>query len=78
MPRRVHHIELFLDAEIKEVVCARFDLVDDLGRQDPLFETKLDVSLREGACLPSTTSASRESPNSVSPAETGGYGRRQA
>jgi uroporphyrinogen decarboxylase len=45
MPRRVHHVELFLDREIKEAVCARFDLAGDLQKSDPLFETKRDVAL---------------------------------
>jgi uroporphyrinogen decarboxylase len=45
MPRRVHHVELFLDAEIKEAVCARFELACGLDRSDPLFETKRDMTL---------------------------------
>lgn len=46
MPRRVHHVELFLDAEIKEAVCARFELAGGLDRSDPLFETKRDMTLQ--------------------------------
>jgi uroporphyrinogen decarboxylase len=46
IPRRVHHFELFLDAEIKDAVCARFNLAENLNRHDPLFETKRDVSLQ--------------------------------
>ncbi len=45
MPRRVHHVELFLDREIKEAVGARFELAEDLLRSDPLFETKRDAAL---------------------------------
>jgi uroporphyrinogen decarboxylase len=45
LPRRVHHIELFLDAEIKEAVAGRFDLGAGLDRSDPLYETRRDVSL---------------------------------
>jgi uroporphyrinogen decarboxylase len=45
MPRRVHHIELFLDSEIKEAMCARFDLARDLDRSDPLFEVKRDIEV---------------------------------
>jgi uroporphyrinogen decarboxylase len=45
MPRRVHHIELFLDTEIKEALSARFDLAKALDRSDPLFEVKRDVDL---------------------------------
>jgi uroporphyrinogen decarboxylase len=46
MPRRVHHIELFLDKEIKESVCARFGLASETDESDPLFETKRDVALQ--------------------------------
>lgn len=45
IPHRVHHIELFLDSEIKEAVCTRFELSCTLDRSDPLFETKRDVTL---------------------------------
>jgi len=45
MPRRVHHIELFLDDEIKEALRARFDLTKDLDRSDPLFEVRRDIEL---------------------------------
>ncbi len=38
-------MELFLDAEIKEAVCARFGLAGGLDRSDPLFETKRDITL---------------------------------
>ena len=44
-PRRVHHIELFLDVEIKEAVASRFDLAAGLDRGDPLYDTKRDVEL---------------------------------
>ena len=46
LPRRVHHIELFLDREIKDAVCARFGLSGGLDASDPLFETKRDVTLQ--------------------------------
>ncbi|HEY9595879.1 MAG TPA: hypothetical protein VHE79_15475, partial [Spirochaetia bacterium] len=45
VPRRVHLVELFLDTEIKEALCARFDLAGGLDRSDPLFETKRDAIL---------------------------------
>ena len=45
LPKRLHHAELFLDAEIKEAVAERFELAADLDRADPLFETKRDVVL---------------------------------
>jgi uroporphyrinogen decarboxylase len=44
-PRRVHHVELFLDAEIKDAVIGRFGLCQDLEASDPLFETKRDMEL---------------------------------
>src|SRR5208283_1389682 len=46
IPHRVHHVELFLDREIKEAVCARFDLARTLDTSDPLFETKRDVTVQ--------------------------------
>lgn len=45
LPARVHHIELFLDPEIKEAVVRRFGLCADIDRADPLFETKRDFAL---------------------------------
>lgn len=45
-PRRVHHVELFLDKEIKDAVCGRFGLDSGLDKSDPLFDTKRDVRLQ--------------------------------
>ena len=45
LPRRVHHVELFLDAEIKTAVDDRFGVGGDLDRADPLFETRRDAAL---------------------------------
>ncbi len=45
-PRRVHNIELFLDEEIKEAVCARFDLEDGLEKEDPFFYQKREIVLQ--------------------------------
>jgi uroporphyrinogen decarboxylase len=36
-PKRVHHIELFLDAEVQEAVCRRFGLLEGLDPDDPQF-----------------------------------------
>jgi uroporphyrinogen decarboxylase len=44
-PRRVHHIELFLDGEIREAISERFDLAKGLDRSDPLFELKRDIDV---------------------------------
>jgi uroporphyrinogen decarboxylase len=45
-PRRVHHIELFLDAEVKDALCARFDLTERLDRADPCFDLKREIALQ--------------------------------
>ena len=45
VPGRVHHIELFLDAEMKKAVVERFALAQDLDRSDPLYETKRDAQV---------------------------------
>ena len=39
-PKRIHHIELFLDAEVKDAVVGRFELCPDLDRSNALFEAK--------------------------------------
>ena len=43
---RVHNIELFLDAEIQEAVCSRFDLLADLDRSDAFYEQKRAVIIQ--------------------------------
>ena len=43
MPGRVHHVELFLDPEIKEAVASRFGLARDVPRSDPLYEVRRDI-----------------------------------
>lgn len=42
-PRRVHHLELFLDPEIKEAVCRRFDLAAGLNPADPVYPLEADI-----------------------------------
>lgn len=45
--RRVHHIELFLDGEIEQAICERFDLTAGLDRGDKfLFERQRSIALR--------------------------------
>ncbi len=39
-PERVHHIELFLDSEIQDAICERYDLLDDVDGDDPFFAQK--------------------------------------
>lgn len=46
-PKRVHHIELFLDAEIKDAVCEQYDIAGDLNRSDPFYYMKREIRLHE-------------------------------
>ena len=45
-PQRVHHIELFLDREVQDAVCARWDLLDGLDPDDPHFELQRHVKIQ--------------------------------
>lgn len=45
-PARVHHIELFLDGEVQEAVCQRFDLLDGLNPNDPAYPLKRQVAIQ--------------------------------
>ena len=45
-PRRVHNIELFLDPEVQEAVCQRFDLLDGLNPADPYFDLQRQVVIQ--------------------------------
>lgn len=44
-PRRVHHIELFLDAEVQDALCERFNLMDGLSAGDPYHQLKKQIRL---------------------------------
>jgi uroporphyrinogen decarboxylase len=44
-PRRVHHLELFLDPEVKEALAGRFSLEQGLDRADPRFALRREVRL---------------------------------
>ncbi len=44
-PNRVHHIELFLDEEIKDEVCERFDLAEGIDPQESFAKLKRDIKL---------------------------------
>jgi len=46
MPKRVHFIELFLDAEVQTALCDRFSLLDGLDPGGPFFEQKRQVILQ--------------------------------
>ncbi len=39
-PQRVHHIELFHDAEIRDAIAERFDLMNKVDSSDPDYERK--------------------------------------
>jgi len=45
-PHRVHHIELFLDAEVQDAVAGRFGLDDGLDRADPTFPWQRQVRVQ--------------------------------
>jgi uroporphyrinogen decarboxylase len=42
-PKRVHHLELFLDPEIIDAVDERFELSRDLNRSDPFYTLQRDI-----------------------------------
>ena len=44
-PKRVHHIELFLDPEVKDALAARFGLEEGLQRAEPHFALRRDILL---------------------------------
>jgi uroporphyrinogen decarboxylase len=46
VPERVHHIELFLDAEVQDAVCERYGVLDGLDREDPFFPQRKLVALQ--------------------------------
>jgi uroporphyrinogen decarboxylase len=45
-PDRVHFLELFLDLEVKEAICTRYDLIDDLSEDDPFFAQKREIAIQ--------------------------------
>lgn len=45
IPRRVHPIELFLDPEVQDAICERFDLLDYLKEGDPAFSYRKQIAL---------------------------------
>ncbi len=42
-PSRVHHIELFLDAEVSDAICERYGLLEGLEPGDPYYAEKRQV-----------------------------------
>ncbi len=45
-PKRVHHIELFLDAEIQDAICERYGVLDGLNPGDPYFAERKQIALQ--------------------------------
>ncbi len=45
-PRRVHFIELFIDHEVKQTICDRYDLLADLDEADPFFAQKREIAIQ--------------------------------
>ena len=45
-PRRVHPIELFLDGEVKDTLCARYHLDENLDRADPFSHEKREIAIQ--------------------------------
>jgi len=45
-PKRVHHIELFQDAEIQDAIAERFDLTASLRRDDPDFARRKHIAVQ--------------------------------
>jgi len=46
LPERVHFIELFLDAEIQQVICERYGLDEGLRREAPYYDLERQVRLQ--------------------------------
>ena len=44
-PARVHHIELYLDDEIKEIICDRFGLKEGIRDHDPFFDLEREIRI---------------------------------
>ncbi|MCK4624283.1 MAG: hypothetical protein KAV00_03160 [Phycisphaerae bacterium] len=45
-PQRVHYLEFWIDDEIQEAVCKRFDLTAGLSEDDPYFAEKRQIAIR--------------------------------
>ena len=45
-PARAHMIELFLDVEVKDAICARYGLADGLDADDPTYLYQREVALQ--------------------------------
>lgn len=45
-PSRTHHIELFLDPEVRNAICDHYGVIEPLDRADPYFEQRKMVALQ--------------------------------
>ena len=45
-PARVHFVELFLDGEVKDAICQRFNLVEGCDRGDPYYGWKREIAVQ--------------------------------
>ena len=45
-PKRVHHIELYLDGEVKDDLCARYHLDTGLDKFDPFYYEKREIAIQ--------------------------------
>jgi len=45
-PARVHFVELFLDGEVKDAVCQRFNLVEGLERGNPYYHLQREIAIQ--------------------------------
>lgn len=46
VPDRVHNIELFLDVEVQDALCERFDLLESLKKDDPAYPYRKQIVLQ--------------------------------
>jgi len=45
-PNRVHTLELFLDEEVKQAICDRYDLTEGLSAEDPFFILQREIAIQ--------------------------------
>ncbi len=45
-PRRVHHVELFLDPEVQDAICARYGVDDGLDKDDDAYPMRRQIALQ--------------------------------
>jgi uroporphyrinogen decarboxylase len=45
-PKRVHHIELFLDAEVEEAICERYGVLEGLDPADEFFAYRRRIAIQ--------------------------------